>query len=71
MRLNEMNALIKHFDRYFAQTAPKVIHPLEDDGAHVDVLIYEPNESYPFWKLVTMGASDYKMPKHRNTTEVH
>ena len=24
-------------------------------------------EKYPFWKLVTMGASDYKMPKIPNT----
>lgn len=29
--------------------------------------LYEPNQKYPFWKLVTMGASDYKMPKIPNT----
>lgn len=32
---------------------------------HIDALLYAPNEAYPFWKLVTAGASDYKMSAPR------
>ena len=67
MKSKEMNMLIKHMDQYFEQTDCMVIHPMVDNGYHIDVLLYEPNEKYPFWKLVTMGASDYKMPKISNT----
>lgn len=67
MKSKEMNMLIKHMDQYFEQTDCMVIHPIVDNGYHIDVLLYEPNEKYPFWKLVTMGASDYKMPKISNT----
>ena len=62
-----MDKLIKHFDTYFEQDDSNVIHPIVDDGLHIDVLMYKPNEKYPFWKLVTMGASDYKMPPIQNT----
>jgi len=61
MNTKEMDKLIKHFDTYFGQSEPRVLH---SDGMvpHIDVLVYSPNEKYPFWKLCTMGASDYKMP---------
>ena len=62
MKTKEMDKIINHFDKYFEQTDSMVIHPIVDNGFHVDVLLYKPNEKYPFWKLVTMGASDYKMP---------
>lgn len=58
---------MKHFDKYFEQSDCVVLHPIVDDGFHVDVLLYEPNEKYPFWKLVSTGASDYEMPKIPNT----
>jgi len=67
MRLKAMDALTAHFDKHFQQKDCNIIHPLADDGYHVDILLYEPDEQYPFWKLVTMGASDYKMPKIPNT----
>lgn len=67
MKLKEMDKLTAHFDRYFEQKNEHVLHPIVDNGFHVDVLIYEPTKKYPFWKLVTMGASDYKMPKIPNT----
>ena len=67
MKIREMNLLTKHMDQYFEQTDCKVIHPIVDNGFHVDVLLYQPSEKYPFWKLVTMGASDYKMPKIPNS----
>ena len=63
MKTREMDAFMRHMDRYFGQTDCTVLHPIVDNGHHVDVLLYEPSEKYPFWKLVTMGASDYKMPK--------
>mgnify|MGYP003315154190 CR=1 FL=1 len=67
MKTKEMDKLIKHFDTYFEQNDSTVLHPIVDDGLHIDVLMYKPNGKYPFWKLVTMGASDYKMPPIQNT----
>lgn len=67
MKIKEMNKLIKHFDTYFEQDDSAVLHPIVDDGLHIDILMYKPNKKYPFWKLVTMGASDYKMPSAQNT----
>jgi len=64
MNTKEMDKLIKHFDTYFGQSEPMVLH---SDGMnpHIDALLYQPNEQYPYWKLCTMGASDYKMPAPR------
>ena len=67
IKTKEMDKIVKHFDKYFEQTDSMVLHPIIDNGFHVDVLLYKPNEKYPFWKLVTMGASDYKMPPVSNT----
>ena len=53
MKTKKMNKLIKHFDFYFEQNDCMVIHPIVDDGFHIDVLLYKPTEKYPFWKLVT------------------
>ena len=61
MNTKEMDKLIRHFDTYFGQSEPMVLHN-EGLQPHIDVLLYGPNEKYPFWKLCTMGASDYKMP---------
>ena len=62
MNQREMNKLIQHFEYYFNQCIYKVFHD-NDREFHTDVLMFEPNEKYPFYKLVTMGASDYEMPK--------
>ncbi len=67
MKTKEMDKIVEHFDKYFEQADSIVIHPIVDNGFHVDVLLYKPNDKYPFWKLVTMGASDYKMPPVPNT----
>ena len=67
MKIKHMDKLTRHFDKYFEQSDCIVLHPIVDGGLHIDVLLYKPNEKYPFWKLVTMGASDYKMPKIPNT----
>lgn len=60
MNQKEMDTLTKHYDTYFRQSNCKVLHPVVMKP-HIDALLYAPNEDYPFWKLVTMGASDYKM----------
>ena len=67
MNTREMDRLIQHFDRYFEQNDSLVLHPIDESDFHVDVLLYFPTKKYPFWKLVTMGISDYKMPKIPNT----
>ncbi len=71
MKTNEMDKIIEHFNQYFEQGDPKILHQIVDGGLHVDVLLYKPNEKYPFWKLVTMGASDYKMPLTQKTISQH
>ena len=65
MNLREMDKLTHHFDKYFQQTDSSVIHPIVMEP-HIDALLYAPNEAYPYWKLVTMGASDFKMPGPKN-----
>lgn len=67
MKTKDMDKLTKHFDTYFEQTDSMVLHPIIDIGYHIDVLLYKPSEKYPFWKLVTIGASNYKMPPNNNT----
>ena len=67
IKSKEMDKISNHFDNYFGQTDSMFMHPLVDNGFHANVLLYKPNEKYPFWKLVTMGASDYKMPPVSNT----
>ena len=67
MNKREMEKLTAHFDLYFNQSVSFVCHPTNPFDFHIDVLVYSPTDKYPFWKLVTMGASDYKMPapKHK------
>ena len=60
MKPKEMDKLIQHFDTYFKQSEPTVLHPIVMEP-HSDALVYKPNEAFPYWKMVTMGASDYKM----------
>lgn len=67
MKAKAMDKLVRHLNTYFEQDDCMVSHPVVDNGFHVDILVYKPNEKYPFWKLVSMGASDYKMPKIDNT----
>ncbi len=60
MNTKEMDKLIAHFNHYFEQGDPIVLHPVAMDP-HIDVLKYEPTPKHHFWKLTTMGASDFKM----------
>lgn len=65
MKQKEIDKLIKHFNTYFCQSDCTVLHPTVMEP-HIDALLYKPNQAYPYWKLVTMGASDYKMPAPKN-----
>lgn len=65
MKLREMEKLTAHFDAYFGQSDSLVLHPVVDMQPHIDTLLYAPNEAYPYWKLITMGASDYRMPQKK------
>ena len=68
MNIRQMGKLTRHFDAYFGQTDSLVLHPTEDpDPLHIDVLLYPPNAKYPFWKMATMGASDFNMPPAPHT----
>lgn len=60
MTTKEMDKLIAHFDKFFEQSDCTVLHPSEQNP-HIDALLYKPTEKYPFWKMASMGASDYKM----------
>ena len=62
MNKHEMDKWIKHCDTFFKQNDCLVLHPIVEMPLHIDVLVYPPTEELPFWKLVTMGASDYRMP---------
>lgn len=61
MKIEEMDKLTQHFNKYFLQSDCLVLHVGTMDP-HIDALLYKPNEAYPYWKLVTMGAGDYRMP---------
>ncbi len=37
---------------------------LSDEMKPVTTLVFEPTEDMPFWKLCTIGASNYLMPEH-------
>lgn len=64
MKLREMDRFTAHLSRCFRQEDQDciVLHPRGPQKPHIDMLLYRPSEGYPFWKLSTMGASDYKLP---------
>ncbi len=66
MTTKEMDILTAHFDSFFMQGCDMLLHPIVMEP-HIDVLLYEPNEEFPFWKMVTLGASDFKMPSIAQT----
>ncbi len=64
MNTGEMKKFIAHFGKYFRQSDPLVLHPA-DMTPHIDVLLYSPTETLPYWKLVSMGAGDFRMPEKK------
>lgn len=67
MTSSEMKKFTAHCEKHFGQPTDIVLHPTKEGMPHIDVLRFAPTEKYPFWKLVTMGASDYKMPKLKSS----
>ena len=63
MNVRKMDKLIKHLDSCFEQSDSMIYHNDNMTNPHIDFLRYEPTEKYPFWKLITMGASDFKLDK--------
>lgn len=61
MKISKMTKITKHYDKYFQQKDALVLHPYSEEAIHIDALLYKPTELYPFWKLATMGASDFAM----------
>ena len=66
MNTKEMEKLTEHYNRYFGQNESMVLHA-EEMEPHIDALLYPPEGKYPFWKLVSMGASDHKMNAPKGT----
>lgn len=61
MRSAEADKFIKHINSYLGQDDVNVIHSGNPYISNISLLKYPPTEKYPFWKLVTMGASDFRM----------
>jgi hypothetical protein len=56
MNERQVDRLAAHFDKYFEQSRAGVMrsNAIED----LQVFLYAPTQKYPFWKMVTAGASD-------------
>ena len=63
MNAKEMEKLTDHFERCFGQKAATVMRNKAETELPIDILVFAPTGRYPFWKLCTRGASDYRMPK--------
>lgn len=50
--------LIEHYEHYLGSPHLMGLRNHEIEGSPIDVLIFAPNKQYPYWKLVTIGASD-------------
>ena len=63
--------IVNHYNKYFEQEAEDMLEFCgnPNEAMPIDVIIYKPTKKYPFWKLATVGASDYKMPKHKPAIE--
>ncbi len=66
MNAIERNVLIRHFNRYFEQDNGFILQT-KNTNPRIDGLLCAPNEKYPYWKLATLGASDYKMPAPKDS----
>ena len=63
MNLKEQDKFIKSIETLFNQKCDYIFHDMAEDWLHIDVLHLGPTEKFPFNKLITMGESDFKMPK--------
>lgn len=63
MTEQEKELFIEHMKNNLEDTYTYSLHCEQEGFLTMDVLIYEPTKDYPFWKMVTMGASDHEMKK--------
>lgn len=66
MKVSERIKLVDHYNKYFEQENSTTLPSAQYVDHKIDVLRYPPTEKYPFWKLATLGASDYKMPRAKD-----
>lgn len=59
--------LYEHYTKYFKQTpvfSLQLKKELMQDGkGPITTFVFRPTKVLPFWKLCTIGASDYLMPE--------
>ena len=63
---NTYSILLEHYNKVFKQEPEYIITMLsKPDVAKNDIktLVYAPSEENNFWKLCTIGTSDYEMPQ--------
>ena len=65
MNTKETQTFIDHCNLYFHQVEPQILEPKCENILRFRMLLYTPSKKYNFWKLVTLGVSDYKMPRSR------
>lgn len=51
----------QHAEYYFAQSIDWVFHELVSEYIHLDLLVFNPTEAFPFYRVLTSGMSDRKM----------
>lgn len=63
--MNEKTAerIKQHYEKAFGQTNGSTLRNRMDEEMRIDAYLFPPSPRYPFWKMCTVGASDYRMPK--------
>ena len=63
MTENEKELFINHMNTHLGDTYAYVMNDVNEGDITLSFLVYTPTEELPFWKMVTMGASDHEMTK--------
>ena len=50
--------LFKHYNKYFGDKPTVMSTATNHDDIEIVVLLYAPNDKYPFWKIATIGCSE-------------
>lgn len=67
MNYNQIKKILNHYNKFFNSETYFSFSPISQNlKLKITILVYEPNEKFPFWKLCTIGASDYKMKKSKD-----
>lgn len=57
---NEMNKVSAYIEQQYGEYE-NVMHEIVSPDIHCDIVIVEPTEDQPYYKLITMGAGAYQM----------